>query len=246
MQTRIVLLTLIVAACLSVMNVSCHRYAPVNFNPNNRDVYCVEGECPKTPVTLEGTLDLTGSFAVNNKTIRVMLNASNLDILKYLEENRLLRGGNIRAKVTGIVRYQVQFMDGPTGVNFMIVEPKDVKFIETAGCGPLGPQHPVRSSPDCFNFSIYPMLPSEAYEKVMNSTFAKAHNLTMGSDAYYAHIAPATLPETNGAGWEFPCSIPQPLQGGCQTICYVNSERVALERRCSDDPSLDLELTERI
>ena len=152
---------------------------------------CYKEACPQSPVIIKGILRGTSDpvewFRLSDKDepvslgsvikdhysesipnyISLRLDVSLFDKIIFLEKNHLLRGGSVEVEVK-VLLPKVNKSDNQLIVG---IKPQDVRLIGDFRCSEGNEARATLDSPenDCFDFSGYNILPSEAYKKIMNS-----------------------------------------------------------------------------
>jgi hypothetical protein len=206
-------------------------------------LYCDKGACPEKPVTLEGDLkpassdldqfSLTVSDAVAPIEIKLRT-ATPLDKIKFLERNHLIKGGTIRARVTGAVHYGEVFRIKLTPVNGMEVSPENIQFISDGRCPGEKEPRVTLASGNCFDFSGFPFPASAAYERLIASP-AYQKNKCVPPLLFYSQ------PEKiyKEFRWVFTV-VCGDESGQCPAYAaYVAANRVGMEKRCPGDDGGD-------
>jgi len=247
MKKGVILSILISIALIIVVILGGYYFFKIGLNKNSIDsgslesLYCDKNSCPNEEVIIEGDLQRGGypdSFKLitNNKYIYISFepNVSFLDILLFNEKNYLLKGGIVKVKVKGVVKYTEAVRIKLIGENIMVINPEDVELIEKVKCSEVGGSlSTLEAGHGCFDFSNYNLKASDAYKKLINSEICTKDNRITTDYLTYTQIAPESDPDSNGMGWYFQ-TLSNSDPGGCSTYCYVSPTKIILNRQCTD------------
>jgi len=200
--------------------------SPKEITPSQAYQVCNASSCINDVVMIEGEMRTGFTLSDKNQTIFIKLteDASFLDKLKTLEENHLLGDGVVRVKVFGNLYHEVGMCDmgGCRDMVFIVAYPEEIIFIEEVGLKGEKEGRYIPRLEDPFDMSVFKLLASEAYEKIVGSDCLSEGIKTTG---YFDYSFEEDY-------WRFQLSDPN-RPGGCTDFCHVSKDNVEFKRFCA-------------
>jgi len=240
----VVILMIIIASVFLILNKSNPISSSI-INVSQAYEICNEKSCPIEEVIVEGELTRrsTSSSAVfllsdstnlsfssllegHSESIYVSFSpeiSSLFEVIKANEENNLLKGGIIKAKVKGLISYQY---DANRDFNYleMTIGLKDIEYILDIRCRKKEEVHIIPEvQDDCFDFSMYKLSASESYNYLKNSKICTENGKEPFGDFSY---------DIEENYWKFSIDSPD-SPGGSNDYCYVSKDKIVFKRKCA-------------
>lgn len=146
-----------------------------SISPSQAYQVCGKNSCATEEVIIEG--EMTSGFNINDgkNTVftRFEQGTTMLDKIKAIEENELLGDGIVKVRASGKIHHELGMCTniGCRDMVILTIKTEDIEFIEKVGCKgdnyKGGRWHPKLE--DCFDYSVFELKSSEAYEKLMES-----------------------------------------------------------------------------
>lgn len=213
------------------------------ITPSKAYVICNEKSCTNKEVVINGLFQRNSTthgiytLSDDNKVIFIRLDSASLvETIFFEEQNYLLKGGIIEANIKGTLNYEKGLFctqNQCQAALTMRIKPSNMQFIKKNNCegserlGYLG-------GGDCFDFSMYTLNASDAYNKIINSELCTADNRQTTGIVRYDKINSTERLESHEMGWLF-ATYSNLDPGGCRiTSCHVLSNKIILQRTCLD------------